>query len=228
MHYYVIIPAAGEGKRFSETLPKQYWQLAGRPVLSHVVDFFLSFPFIEKIVVALKQEDKHWHSIPCFQNSKVISVIGGKERFLSVLQALSSLQNEINAEDWVLVHDACRPCLKKEDFLQLIETLKKDSIGGILGVPICDTLKRVDPQQNILETPDRQALWQAQTPQMFRYGILYDAMKTAAKQRVSITDEAMALEYMGYLPKIVLGSTSNIKITWPEDLLLAEAILSTI
>lgn len=228
MHYYVIIPAAGEGKRFSETLPKQYWQLAGRPVLSHVVDFFLSFPFIEKIVVALKQEDKHWHLIPCFQHAKVISVIGGKERFLSVLQALSSLQHEAQAEDWVLVHDACRPCLKKEDFLRLIDALKEDAVGGILGVPVRDTLKHVDSQYNIIETPDRHEIWHAQTPQMFRYEILYNALKTAKERQVDVTDEAMALEYMGYLPKIVLGSTSNIKITWPEDLLLAEAILSTI
>lgn len=225
MQYYVIIPAAGEGKRFSKSLPKQYWQLKGRPVLSHVLEFFLGFSFVEKIMIALRQDDTYWDQIAFSQEPRVFSIIGGKERFLSVLQALSSLQNEINAEDWVLVHDACRPCLKKEDFLRLLNTLKEDSTGGILGVPLRDTLKRVDPQQNILETSDRQALWQAQTPQMFRYGILYDAMKTAAKQRLSITDEAMALEYMGYLPKIVLGSTSNIKITWPEDLLLAEAIL---
>lgn len=225
MHYYVIIPAAGEGKRFSEALPKQYWLLRGCTVLSHVLEFFLGFSFIDKIIVALRQEDTYWDEIAFFKNPRVNRVIGGEERFLSVLQALSSLQTEANPEDWILVHDACRPCLKKEDFIRLIDTLKEDPVGGILGVPVHDTIKQVDQKNNIIETWNRQKLWHAQTPQMFRYGILYNALKTAKEQKCIVTDEAMALEHMGYLPKIVQGSSSNIKITWSEDLLLAEVIL---
>lgn len=225
MRYTVIIPAAGIGQRFSAKTPKQYELLAGKPVLSHVIDFFLAFSFVQQIVVAIGQDDPYWPLLASFKNPKVAAVTGGKERFDSVLNALQFLHQTVDAQDWMVIHDACRPCSKTDDFLKLVNTLNEDPVGGLLGVPVRDTLKNVDAQKNILGTLDRNALWHAQTPQIFRYGILCEALKEAAFKKIPITDEAMALELAGLKPKMVEGSHSNLKITWPEDLLLAEAIL---
>lgn len=225
MRHYVVIPAAGIGKRFSSTRLKQYWMLGEKPILSRVIDFFLEFSFIDKIIVAIRSDDTYWTQIASSYEQRVTTVIGGDARCHSVINALQALQSVARANDWVLVHDACRPLIKRDRVLKLIEVLKDHPVGGILGIPVQDTLKRVDEGLNVLDTVDRSTIWYAQTPQIFRYGVLYEVLRDAIGKGVLVTDEAVALERAGLKVKMVEGSVLNIKITFPEDLQLAEAIL---
>jgi 2-C-methyl-D-erythritol 4-phosphate cytidylyltransferase len=158
---------------------------------------------------------------------KVIRVDGGQERSDSVLNGLHHLQSKLDKLDWVLVHDAARPCVELDNIEGLVNELEDHLVGGILGVPVSDTIKRINREYGIETTVDRQVLWQAQTPQMFRYGILLEALERAAKHGAAITDEASAVEQMGYYPLMVEGRRDNIKITRPEDLPMAELILNT-
>jgi 2-C-methyl-D-erythritol 4-phosphate cytidylyltransferase len=181
------------------------------------------------IVVAIHPNDTHWSTLSISQHAKVHTVIGGDERADSVLAALDFLHslflaNESHDKQWVLVHDAARPCISPDSIYDLVNTLQDDDVGGILGVNSSDTLKRVNDQQVIESTVDRSDIWQAQTPQMFRYGLLRSALNQAIQNKLAITDEASALEIAGYRVHIVAGRRDNIKITQADDLPIAEAI----
>lgn len=222
--YFVVVPAAGIGKRMGTAVPKQYLPLAGKPVLQHTLDSLLKVAFLEQVVVALAPVDPYWPQLAAAADPRIKVTVGGKERADSVLQGLRALAGIAQDLDWVLVHDAARPCLRPQDVERLIEAVGEDPVGGILALPSVDTLKEVEGER-IQTTVDRHRIWRALTPQMFRYRLLYDAMQAAATAQVKVTDEAQAVEWAGFKPKIVEGSPDNIKITRSEDLPLAEFLL---
>lgn len=228
--YWVIIPAAGVGKRMEASLPKQYLLLNNKTILEHTLQCFISHPLITKILLVLNSNDTIWPSLNFPHHEKLILVTGGERRCDSVLNALSHLQQFADDDDWVLVHDAVRPCLRHEDIDKLIEELADNRVGGLLGVPVRDTLKKVDENGKVIKTVDRENVWQALTPQMFRFGKLLNALQLAvSKDAATIpTDEAAAIELTGEKPMMIQGRHDNIKITYPEDLLLAELILSKV
>lgn len=223
-HYWGIVPAAGVGKRMGADRPKQYLPLAGKTVIEHTLEHLLAANVWGGIAVAISPEDPYWPELPISKHPKILTAPGGKERADSVLNALDFLQGHAENDDWALVHDAARPCLVAADIFKLIDTLKNDPVGGILALPVSDTLKRVAANA-ISETVDRSAIWRALTPQMFRYGALRDALRAAAAKGAAVTDEASALELLGQQPKVVEGRPENLKITRPEDLPLAEFYL---
>jgi 2-C-methyl-D-erythritol 4-phosphate cytidylyltransferase len=218
--FWAIVPAAGVGKRMGTEVPKQYLEVGGKPVLQHTLERLLSVETIAGINVALGEEDGFWPDLPFTDHPRIRAVPGGRERADSVYSALLHLEDRAKPDDWVLVHDAARLCITRSDVLRLIETLRDDPIGGILALPVSDTLKTVD-NQYITGTPDRRQVWRALTPQMFRYGLLRQALFDAAEQNRLVTDESSALELAGYRPCIVEGRPDNLKITRPEDLPLA-------
>lgn len=218
--FWAIVPAAGVGKRMGTEVPKQYLEVGGKPVLQHTLERLLSVETIAGINVALGEEDGFWPDLPFTDHPRIRAVPGGRERADSVYSALLHLEDRAKPDDWVLVHDAARLCITRSDVLRLIETLRDDLIGGILALPVSDTLKTVD-NQYITGTPDRRQVWRALTPQMFRYGLLRQALFDAAEQNRLVTDESSALELAGYRPRIVEGRPDNLKITRPEDLPLA-------
>ncbi|MCK5831322.1 MAG: 2-C-methyl-D-erythritol 4-phosphate cytidylyltransferase [Methylococcales bacterium] len=217
---WAVVPAAGVGKRMLADRPKQYLPLAGETVLEQTLKRLLQAQVFSSIAVAISKEDPYWPNLEIFNHKKIITAKGGKERADSVLSALKSLRDNASDTDWVLVHDAARPCLTSTDIHLLIDTLRDDDVGGILAISSHDTLKQVE-SKNIIKTIDRSAIWKALTPQMFRYGMLKKALEMA-EGNSDITDEASALEIHGLTPKIVEGRSDNIKITRPEDLALAE------
>jgi 2-C-methyl-D-erythritol 4-phosphate cytidylyltransferase len=218
--YWAIIPAAGIGKRMGGETPKQYLTLHGQPILMHALDTLLSHPLIEAVVVVVSADDVYWPVIAkeMAEKQRVITTHGGQERYHSVLNGLAALSDQATAHDWVLVHDAARPCLLRQDLDRLIEEVSHHSVGGLLGCPVRDTLKRTDTNGEVVETLDRSRTWQAQTPQMFRYGALKEALLHAIEKGRAITDEASAFELMGKAPLMIAGHPSNIKITYPEDI----------
>lgn len=220
----VIIPAAGTGRRFGGQTPKQYLLLQGKPIIAHVIDFFSEQSLVERITVAVHPEDHLWRRLGVFEDPKVRVVHGGEARFQSVLLSLESLSELCRSQDWVLVHDAVRPCLSESEFTDLIETCRDSEVGGLLGTPVVDTLKIV--QADIVQsTLPREQVWKAQTPQMFRYGRLKEALNAVIDQDTQVTDEASAIEGLGYHPIMVKGKSTNLKITRPEDLELASLYL---
>ena len=218
--FWGIVPAAGVGKRMGGTVPKQYLKLAGKPVLQHTLERLLAVERFTAIVVALGIEDGFWPDLPFGNHPRVLIAPGGRERADSVLSALRRLQRLAAPEDWVLVHDAARMCVTPSDVVKLIEMLAEHPVGGILALPSTDTLKGVTGGE-IVDTVDRDHVWRALTPQMFRYGALKAALEDAARRGFTVTDEASALELQGQRPAIVEGRPDNIKITRPEDLALA-------
>jgi len=227
VRFWVVIPAAGTGTRMGGAIPKQYLPLAGRTVIEHVLDIFLFDPRIAGLTVAIAENDSYWqHYLVRSQGKPLRIVKGGAQRVHSVLNALHTLQQELHEQDWVLVHDAVRPCLHTGDLERLMQTLRQDPVGGILATPLVDTVKSVDHEHCIRATPARQNLWRAFTPQMFRYGLLMEALNAALKRGEAPTDEATAMESAGHTVRVVEGRSDNIKITRPEDLALAEAILN--
>ena len=228
MSVFALIPAAGSGSRFAKQAPKQYLQLAGRPMLWHAVRAVCAPP-VESVFVVLAPQDQAYgtHDWSAFQGKLEPLYCGGETRRDSVYNGLVAAMAAVDADDWMLVHDAARPCLPQESFLRLIEEAKGDEIGGILALPVADTIKKAVKDaggaQRIAATQDRSELWLAQTPQMFRAGLLAQALQRA-KGRV--TDEAGAVEQMGLKPRLVAGSSENLKVTFPEDLAIAEAILA--
>ncbi len=222
--YFAVVPAAGVGKRMGADVPKQYLPLAGKPVLQHALESLLRVKRLEKVVVALAPDDPYWHKLEIASHPKIVATVGGAERADSVLNGLHALEGVAWEEDFVLVHDAARPCLRPEDVERLIDTLADDPIGGILAIPSVDTLKQVEAGR-IRSTLERCRIWRALTPQMFRFALLLDALKSALAADVAVTDEAQAVEWAGYAPKIVEGSVDNLKVTRPEDLSLAEFFL---
>lgn len=223
--YWAVIPAAGVGKRMQADRPKQYLELHGRTVLEHTLSRFLEHPLISGVVVAVTDGDPYWRDLE-ISHPKMVTASGGSERCHSVLNALQVLQLQADDNDWVLVHDAARPCLRREDLDHLIEALKDHPIGGLLGLPVADTMKRTAANDTVIETVPRENLWRALTPQMFRLGELQEALETALNNHQLVTDEASAMELAGMAPKMVEGHGDNIKITRPQDLKLAELYLA--
>ncbi|SJM91380.1 4-diphosphocytidyl-2C-methyl-D-erythritol synthase [Crenothrix polyspora] len=221
--FWAVVPAAGVGKRMNADRPKQYLLLAGKTVLEQTLLRLLQADVFSAISVAISEEDPYWPEIPISCHEKIITAAGGKERADSVLSGLKSIRDKASDDDWVLVHDAARPCLTASDIHHLINALIDDEVGGILALSSHDTLKNVQGN-SILGTLDRSHIWRALTPQMFRYGRLKKALE-AAEGNPAVTDEASALELLGLQPKIVEGRPDNIKITRPEDLALAQFYL---
>ena len=222
---WVIIPAAGVGRRMGSDTPKQYLLLNDQTVIEHTLSVFDLHSSISEIVIAIAKEDEYWVELNIKLSKPLHKVAGGKERCDSVLNARTFLQNKAHAGDWVLVHDAARPCLRTEDLTLLLEECQSHAAGGILAVPVRDTMKR-SVGNIIKETVDREDLWHALTPQMFRYKLLKDALESALKKNNIVTDEASAMELAGYQPLLVEGHADNLKITRPEDLALASFFLA--
>lgn len=223
--FSVVIPASGIGKRMNSTVAKQYLRLSGKTVLEHTIDCFLQLPQVEEIVVAIAAHDETFSQLPISSHHKVNVVIGGKERANSVLNGLEYLHNK--QSQWVMVHDAARPCLEQSDILKLIQQCVQSNSAGILATPVRDTMKRsIVNSQLIDKTEDRNNLWHALTPQCSKVSVLFQALNSQVSDsgdiNSKVTDEASALELAGHGVALISGSAKNIKITQPEDLELAE------
>jgi len=219
--FYALVPAAGFGARMGNELPKQYLPLAGQPMIFHALNTLCASPEISTVFVALAPDDTLFNTYDWSRFGDRLQTLycGGQTRAESVLNGL--LASELEPDDWVLVHDAARPCLTQAHLAKLIAELRDDEVGGILAVPVADTLKRADADGRVLRTESREKLWQAQTPQMFRAGLLAHALQQCSH----VTDEASAIEALGLKPKLVLSEPTNFKVTYPQDLLLAELLL---
>lgn len=226
--YWVMIPAAGVGTRMDADIPKQYISINGKTVIEHTLDCFLQREEIEGIVVAIADTDQYWSTLSVSKDIKVITAPGGKERYQSVLNGLQILSDKAEADDWVLVHDAARPCLHQSAIDRLMIELRVHDVGGILALPCRDTMKRANDNCEIESTVEREHLWNAQTPQMFRYGKLVSALEKALGEEVIATDEAMAMEMCGYKPVLVRGHPENIKLTHKDDLENLEIYLNKV
>ena len=223
--YFVVIPAAGVSTRMHADKPKQYLPLLDQPILQRVVNLFSSHPDIEKVVVVLHAKDHWWPTLQLSHPEKVLTAIGGRARAHSVLLGLQFLTDYADKNDFVIVHDAARPCLQSKDITHFISEIKHHDVGGLLGLPVVDTLKKVDDNNVVEKTISREHLWYAQTPQCFRYAILKSSIEKALSDNTIITDESSAMEYAGYKPKMVMGNPSNIKITFMADIVFAEKVL---
>ncbi len=212
----VVVPAAGVGMRMGAVKPKQYLEIQGRTILEHTLSRIASL-HPRRLVVAVAEDDGYYKKLPAIAGCEF--VVGGLKRADSVLNGIAAL--DLQADDWVMVHDAVRPCVRHKDILDLREAVESSDIGGLLGVPVVDTVKQVEGNKTI-STIDRSRLWRAQTPQLFRHGILKKALKDSS----NATDEAAAVEHLGFKPIMVLGHGDNIKITTQEDLELAAYYLS--
>jgi 2-C-methyl-D-erythritol 4-phosphate cytidylyltransferase len=221
--HFALVPAAGVGSRMDARIPKQYLELLGHPVLWHALNTLCRLPRIEQVFVIISPEDEWWDGFDWTALSGRLQVmrVGGSSRAHSVSNGLVALANTLSAEDWILVHDAARACLTGAQVDTLMDTLQSDPVGGLLAVPVADTLKRIDPASRVAATVDREGLWQAQTPQMFRYALLCKALAATP----NVTDEAGAIEALGLAPRLVAADATNFKITYPQDLLLAHQIL---
>lgn len=206
--------------------PKQYLPLLGKTILEHTLERLLALPQLRGLVVVLSATDDIGSGLGVMSHPLVRVVDGGRERCDSVLNGLMALRGQLSDSDWVLVHDAARPCVSRCDIVALLSELSDHEVGGILATPVSDTIKRVSAGE-IETTVDRSVLWQAQTPQMFRFGLLYQSLERALQSGTVITDEASALENAGFSPAIVEGRRDNIKVTRPEDLPVAELILNS-
>jgi 2-C-methyl-D-erythritol 4-phosphate cytidylyltransferase len=221
--YFALVPAAGGGNRFGADVPKQYAPLAGQPLLAHTLRALAESTPILRTYVVLAPDDRRYAQLIGKHDRIVPLMCGGATRAESVHNGLQLMRGEAHERDWVLVHDAARPCLAGADLRKLIIELGDDPVGGLLAVRLADTLKHADGDERVDATPPRDGLWQAQTPQMFRYATLLAALADASAR--DATDEAQAIERLGLRPKLVEGNRSNIKVTFADDLALAEAIL---
>ncbi|MEA1052011.1 2-C-methyl-D-erythritol 4-phosphate cytidylyltransferase [Lamprobacter modestohalophilus] len=225
--HWVVLPAAGAGRRFGGPIPKQYLPLRGRRVIEHSLAVFVQHPLIAGCVIALSPEDEWWQDTAYADHRAVKRVAGGAERSDSVAHALAALAGNAADDDWVLVHDAARPCLTTEDLDRLLAALVDEPVGALLAVPMHDTVKAAEDAfgARVERTLPRQQLWRAYTPQAFRLGQLREALAHCRAQGIAITDDASAIEQLGLRPLLVEGRVDNIKITRPEDLSLAEFFL---
>ncbi len=219
-----LIPAAGSGARFGSGTPKQYADIRGRPMLFHAVRALAAHPAIEVVFVVLAVDDRRYAEADWSRFGARVAPLfcGGPTRRASVHNGLIAIADTVDPDDWVLVHDAARPCLDEETLARLIATLENDPVGGILAVPVADTLKRADADGRITRTEPREGLWQAQTPQMFRHGVLVQALTAAGE----VTDEAAAIEAIGLAPRLVTGSARNLKVTYPEEVAVAATLIA--
>jgi 2-C-methyl-D-erythritol 4-phosphate cytidylyltransferase len=225
-NYRVIVPAAGTGRRMASGIPKQYLEISDKTVIEHTLDALLDCTRIQSIVVVVSADDDIWPGIAARYSGRPLeTVTGGEERCHSVLNALAHIARTGDENDWVLVHDAARPCLRPADVDVLIDALEGDMTGGLLGVPVADTMKQVSADGRIEQTVSREGLWHALTPQMFRLGPLHAALEKALSSGRVVTDEAAAMEQAGHRPRIIQGHRENIKITLPADLALAKLYL---
>jgi len=232
---WAVIPAGGKGLRFGSQVPKQYMTVAGEPVLDHVLRAFLKPNIFQSIVVPVPPDDRRFHELAASGDDRVVAIVGGAERADSVQAGLDWIDAQgADASDWVFVHDAARPLITQYELHALLDAIDATNCpGAVLGVPAADTLKRVDqicscPEESdscIAETVDRTGLWHAMTPQVFRLGELSKALQIANESNMLVTDEAQAMEANGQLPWLIRGRRSNIKLTYPEDLELIEALL---
>jgi len=225
------MPAAGVGRRFGNAKPKQYAPLQGRTVIEWALAPFLTDPSCAGVVVSLAADDPYWGEVegrlaklPA-RLPEIIRAGGGAQRSQSVRNGLAALATRATKDDWVLVHDAARPCLAPNDLQSLLDTVSSNRVGGLLATPAADTLKRARGTE-VEQTVERAGLWRALTPQMFRCQMLCDALDSAIATGRLPTDEAQALEWIGEHPVLVQGSAANIKITSADDLVLAAALLN--
>ncbi len=219
--YVALIPAAGVGARMGAAVPKQYAKLAGKPMLQYVMETFAAAPQIDRVYVVVSAEDAYIDDLPLPPRTTILRC-GGATRQASVTQGLMAIANDIDTEDWVLVHDAARPGLTVDLITKLIDFVHDDPVGGLLALPVVDTIKRSNGHGRAEQTVSRDLLWAAQTPQMFRHRHLLDALRNST----DITDEASAIEAQGLHPKLVEGSARNFKVTLPEDMAVAEMYLN--
>ena len=219
--YWAVIPAAGTGSRMHADIPKQYLQLNSKTVIEHTLNAFCNNDKIKGIVIAISERDTWWKSLAISSHPKIKTTFGGAERYHSVLNCLQFLSGMAAAEDWVLVHDAARPCISSEDIDHLINTLIDHPVGGLLALPVRDTMKRAEADNLVSKTINRNGLWHALTPQMFRLAELTKALQQALDQNQVVTDESQAMELAGLKPLLVEGQAGNIKITRKDDLALA-------
>ncbi len=226
-NYYALVPAAGTGSRMESRIPKQYLTIFDKPLIHHALSALCDYPPIERVFVVLAPNDPHWAHVdnPYVPSRLEPLFCGGETRAESVLNGLRAIHNQVDANDWVMVHDAARPCIGKEHLDLLLAEIGDDEIGGLLAMPVADTLKRADQTKRVINTEERYDLWQAQTPQMFRFHLLSQALEQA--ETMAFTDESQALERLGYQPKLVTSDNRNIKVTYPQDLLVAKMILTT-
>lgn len=223
--YFALVPAAGSGSRMARDLPKQYLEVAGRPLLYHALARLCEQPAIEQVFVVLAPGDARFNAFDWTPFASRLEPLycGGYSRAASVFNGLLAVRDAVAAMDWILVHDAARPCVTAAEVERLMNEVGDEEAGGLLALPLADTLKRANREQRVVQTEPRDQLWRAQTPQMFRYRLLLEALR-ALDHRL-ITDEARAVEHLGLKPRLVMGDARNIKVTYPDDLALAARIL---
>ena len=222
---WCVVPAAGRGSRVGGECPKQYMPLAGQPLILHTLQRLASHPRIAGLLVVLGPADTRWHGWTSLCGKPVLTATGGAARCDSVRAGLDALPSSVADDDFVLVHDAARPCLRAPDVTRLID-LASQADGGLLAAPVRDTLKIADAQGRVERTEPRARYWRALTPQLFRRGQLTAALAAAAEASVVVSDEAMAMERTGYSPLLVEGSEDNLKVTTRADFALAEFLLA--
>jgi 2-C-methyl-D-erythritol 4-phosphate cytidylyltransferase len=221
---FAIVPAAGQGTRIGDAVPKQYIPIAGKPMMFHSLEALAAVSRISSVCVVLSPLDNHWgeHDWSAFSGKIEPIFAGGAHRSQSVANGLKHLEDRAAKDDWILVHDAARPCITAQLVDQFLDEVGDDPVGGLLAMPLADTLKSADEQQRVAATIPRLNLWRAQTPQMFRY----DMLRRGLEKKPDATDESQAVESLGgYGPRLVQGENSNLKVTFAEDLFLAEMIL---
>ena len=229
MTIWAILPAAGIGRRMGSTIPKQYLTIDGVPLILHSLRRLSAVSEIQKIIVVIHPEDNRWaklqESIVDEFENRIITVMGGDERYQSVLNGLTAVTELAASDDWVLVHDAVRPCIRTSDIENLISKVSLHPVGGLLGSAVDNTLKKVGPDLSVIETVDRESYWNALTPQMFRFAALKESIEAVVASGEQVTDEAAAMEVAGFKPIMIAGHKDNIKITVESDLVLASQIL---
>ena len=228
MKYWAIVPAAGSGKRMGSdaALPKQYLRLNDKTLLEHSLLRLDGLDILSGIVVVLGEDDAQWQDMVLDLAKPVITAPGGAERAQSVFNGIMALNELATEDDWVIVHDAVRPCVRMSDMQKLVEEVSASDTGGLLAMPVNDTLKQVRPDSIVDTTLNRDQLWRAATPQMFRLGLLRQALDDAINGNIPVTDESQAMELAGFNVRLVQCSPDNIKITYPEDLAIASTVLS--
>ncbi|MFT4816036.1 MAG: 2-C-methyl-D-erythritol 4-phosphate cytidylyltransferase [Pseudohongiellaceae bacterium] len=229
MTIWAILPAAGIGRRMGSTIPKQYLTIDGVPLILHSLRRLSAVSEIQKIIVVIHPEDNRWAKlqesiVEEFEN-RIITVMGGDERYQSVLNGLTAVTELAASDDWVLVHDAVRPCIRTSDIENLISKVSLHPVGGLLGSAVDNTLKKVGADLSVIETVDRESYWNALTPQMFRFAALKESIEAVVASGEQVTDEAAAMEVAGFKPIMIAGHKDNIKITVESDLVLASQIL---
>jgi 2-C-methyl-D-erythritol 4-phosphate cytidylyltransferase len=220
---FALVLAAGQGTRIGDAVPKQYLPIAGKPMMFHSIEALAAVSRIERLFVVLAPLDRHWgeHDWSALPEKIEAAFCGGSHRAESVLNTLKFLEARVAKDDWVLVHDAARPCIGTELVEQFLDEIGDDQVGGLLAMPLADTLKRAEEGQRVEATIARTGLWRAQTPQMFRY----EPLRRGLEKNPKATDESEAVESLGHAPRLVEGETSNMKVTFAEDIQIAELIL---